>query len=166
MLVHTRRRSQLGGAAPGSGQGGHHARKSTVGDVSAASALTASRSASPPRPMIVQSDDGETAHLVPTPEGAVERAASGKPALCERTEPRFMEMDPDAYEVAESIAELFESLDTNHDNQVTFEEFLAGVDRHPELLTVFQLKEQGGEEQEQDGGAKGAHGALRGAVSV
>lgn len=114
--------------------------------------------------MIVQSDDGETAHLVPPPEGAAERAAAGKPALCERTEPRFMEMDPDAYEVAESIAELFESLDTNHDNQVTFEEFLAGVERHPELLTVFQLK-QGGEEQEQDGGAK-AHGALRGAVSV
>jgi hypothetical protein len=113
-------------------------------------------------PLIVASDDGETAHLVPAGEGAAERAAVGKPALCERTEPRYMEMDPDAYEVAESIAELFESLDTNHDNQVTLEEFLAGVDRHPELLDVFHLRPGGKEEA----GQAATHGALRGAVSV
>ena len=129
-------------------------------------ASAVSRSASPPLgaagPLIVQSDDGETTHLVPAPEGAAERAAASKPALCERTEPRFMEMDPDAYEVAESIAELFESLDTNHDNQVTFDEFLAGVERHPEILSVFQIKNG----EEQDGAKAAAHGALRGAVSV
>ena len=166
VLVHTRRRSQLAGAGAGAGGAapGHHARKSTA-DASVAS-LAASRSASPPLggagPMVLASDDGETAQLVPAAEGAAERAAAGKPALCERTEPRYMEMDPDAYEVAESIAELFESLDTNHDNEVTLEEFLAGVERHPELLAVLQ---PGAKDEEAHGQAP-AHGALRGGVSV
>jgi methylphosphotriester-DNA--protein-cysteine methyltransferase len=54
-----------------------------------------------------------------------------------RLDARFMEMDPDAYEIAEGIAELFESLDQNRDNQISLEEFLDGAKRHPELLDLF-----------------------------
>lgn len=46
-------------------------------------------------------------------------------------------MDPDAYEFAESVADLFDSLDANGDEQVSLEEFLAGAKRHPELLDMF-----------------------------
>lgn len=105
VLVHNRRCSQLFG---------NHARKSTTDTTSSSRSASPAAMAPGAGPVVVVSDDGETAQLVP----AAAAGEGGKPALCERTEPRYMEMDPDAYEVAESIAELFESLDTDHDNQV------------------------------------------------
>lgn len=83
--------------------------------------------------MIVEHDSGSDIIFVPS------STMEGKPTSTEieRTDARHLEMDPDAYEVAEGIAELFDSLDQNRDNQVTFEEFLEGAKRHPELLDLF-----------------------------
>lgn len=71
----------------------------------------------------MQSDDGVTTHLVQhQQQAAQEGAGAGEGATrspgYERTDPRYMEMDPEAYEVAESIAGIFNSLDQDHDNQV------------------------------------------------
>lgn len=46
-------------------------------------------------------------------------------------------MDPEAYEIVEGIAEIFDSLDVDHDEQISLEEFLEGTKRHPELLNCF-----------------------------
>ena len=174
VLVHTRRRSQVppmpsssagaGAAGVGAGCGQqHHVRRSTVGDSSVATTTT-----SPSGPMVVQSDDGVTAQVV---EGPGTEALNAPRPGYERTDPRYMEMDPDAYEVAESIAELFDSLDQDKDNQVTLEEFLEGASKHPQLLEVF-LKGGDGAAGAGAGGAGAGeesaptHGALRGAGGV
>lgn len=47
------------------------------------------------------------------------------------------EMDPELYELAEGITELFDSLDVDGDGQITFDEFLEGTKRHPQLLDLF-----------------------------
>lgn len=103
----------------------------------------AGRAASPPEvppgPMIVASDDGVNTEFVPS-RPTPSSLADGVPY--EKLDLRFMSMDPDAYEVAEGIAEIFDSLDENGDNQITLDEFLNGIKRHPEILELF-FKEDG-----------------------
>lgn len=89
--------------------------------------------------MIVASDDGVNTEFVPS-RPTPSSLADGVPY--EKLDLRFMSMDPDAYEVAEGIAEIFDSLDENGDNQITLDEFLNGIKRHPEILELF-FKEDG-----------------------
>jgi hypothetical protein len=103
--------------------------------------------ASPPSvtgPFIVANDDGvDTEFVDEATNGAASLSTStGVTIPIEKLDVRFMSMDPDAYEVAEGIAEIFDSLDENGDNQITFDEFLNGARRHPELLELF-FKEDG-----------------------
>merc|ERR1712146_78686 len=47
------------------------------------------------------------------------------------------EMDPDMYELLETISTLFEDLDVNNDNVITLEEFVEGCKRHPDVMALF-----------------------------
>jgi hypothetical protein len=84
----------------------------------------------------VANDDGMETELVAEQAGAAAMSID-QPMPMEKLDVRFMSMDPDAYEVAEGIAEIFDSLDENGDNQITLDEFLSGARRHPELLDLF-----------------------------
>lgn len=55
-------------------------------------------------------------------------------------------MDPEAFEFAEGVANLFEVLDANHDDEVSLQEFLDGIRRQPHLLEVFFKCEAGQED--------------------
>ena len=127
VLVHTRRNSHTNlpplTHSPTAAIGGHLSRP-----VQAAG------------PVIVRHDDGEHADVIMDHiedghhHGHHDHMEEGG---YERMDPRFMEMDPAAYELAEGIAELFESMDTNGDNQISMEEFMVGASRHPELVALF-----------------------------
>jgi len=175
VLVHTRRKSlAVQQMVQQQQQQQQHVRRSTVGDSSVASTASAGGAgagAGGAGPMVVASDDGETAQVVEG-RGGGGMEGGGVPPMA-AFDPRYMEMDADAYEVAESIAELFDTFDQNKDNQVTLEEFLEGAKKHPGLLQVFlggggggaggggggeMVDGEGGEEEQ------GGHGALRGTV--
>jgi len=173
VLVHTRRKSLAVHHLVQQQREQESARMHVVGDSPVASAAVegaGAGSAAGGGPMVVASDDGETAQVVEGGGRMGEKGGGEKgrlPPPVASFDPRFMEMDADAYEIAESIAELFDSLDQNKDNQVTLEEFMEGAKKHPGLLDVILGAGEGGVGEGGGSGGKErgerAHGALGGA---
>jgi len=144
VLVHHRRRSRAQNQLPPHVL--HQALKEHESGVAAAGGAT-----SAPRPDHISGTTSPLLGLNSPRESSVDMSLGGNEDADLHTVEkvgvdsfamRFVEMDPDAYEIAEGIAQLFDSIDQNRDNQISLEEFLEGAKRHPELLGLFFNKDE------------------------